>query len=115
VEAHGVVVFGVLLPVVLVAIVAVWAMLTIRRSTLRVTAAGVEFRNYPQPVQSFPLDRVACFDEPTRVGFLSSLQPRTCVLVLRDGTRLAVRSTFAPEAGHGVDALNERLARLRRP
>jgi hypothetical protein len=110
-----VVVFGLLLPLVLVAIVAVWALLAIRRSTLHIGADGVTFRNYPQPARAFPLDRVACFDEPTRVGFLSSLQPRTCVLVLRDGTRLPVRSTFAPGAGHGVDALNERLAGLRRP
>jgi hypothetical protein len=103
----------ILLPVILVVVAAVAALLTVRRSSLLITADGVEVRNYPQPPQTFPLDQVACFDQPTRVGFLSSLRPATSVLVLRDGTRIPVRKASEPSSGIGVDALNERLARLR--
>jgi hypothetical protein len=104
----------VLLPLALVVIAAIAATIFVRRSSLRITMDAVEVRNYPQPVQVIPLADVSCFDEPTRVGFLSSLRPRTGVLVRTDGSRLPVRSIFDPEAGYGVDALNERLQRLRR-
>jgi hypothetical protein len=104
----------VLLPGALLAIVAIVAVLTVRRSSLRITEAAVVFRNYPQPERVVPLADVDGFDEPTRVGFLSSLRPRTVVLVLTDGSRIPVRTAAEPEAGVGVDALNDRLERVRR-
>jgi hypothetical protein len=36
------------------------------------------------------------------------------VLVLTDGSRLPVRKLAAPEAGTGIDALNNRVKSLRR-
>jgi hypothetical protein len=103
----------ILLPVILVVVAAGAAFVTVRRSSLRITADGIEVRNYPDPPRVFPLDQVARFDEPTRVGFLSSLRPSTSVLVLMDGSRVPVRKASEPQAGIGVDALNQRLARLR--
>jgi hypothetical protein len=104
----------ILLPVVLIAVVAVLAVVNVRRSTLRITEAGIVFRNYPEPERAVPLADVDGFDEPTRVGFLSSVRPRTVVLVLTDGTRIPVRTASDPQAGAGVDALNDRLERVRR-
>jgi hypothetical protein len=104
----------VLLPIVLVVVAAVAAVVVKRHSTLRITLAAVEFRNYPQPPRSIPLAEVVAFDEPTRVGFLASLRPGTAVLVLTDGSRVPLRTDIDQEAGSGVDALNARLGWARR-
>ena len=104
----------VLLPVALISAAAVLALISVRRSSLRITAEGVEVRNYRQPVKLIPLAQVAHFEAPTPVGNLSSVRPRTGVLVLTDSSRLPVRSLSAPEAGYGTDALNARVESLRR-
>ncbi len=103
----------VLLPVVVLVVVAVLALVSVGRSSVHVTAAGVEFRNYPQPARVIPLAEVARFEDPVAIGNFPSVRPRTGVLVLTDGTRLAVRSLHDPEAGIGVEALNARLDSLR--
>ena len=48
-----------------------------------------------------------------RVGMFSGLRPATAVLVLTNGTRVPVRSLGEPEAGYGIEALNQRLTALR--
>jgi hypothetical protein len=101
------------LPLLLLAAVAVLAFVSVRNSTLRITADGVEYRNYPQPSQSVALTRVVRFEDAESFGNFSSLRPATAVLVLTDGTRLPVRSLTDPEAGTGVDALNARVQALR--
>src|SRR6476660_5983082 len=104
----------ILLPLVLLAGAAVLAMESVRRSsTLRITADGVEYRNYPQATRVVPLAQVRRFEENEAVGNFSSLRPATAVLVLTDGSRLPVRSIADPDAGTGVDALNARVAALR--
>lgn len=104
----------VLLPIVVLGAAAVAAFVSVRRSTLRITADGVEYRNYPQAPRVVPLAQVRRFEDAEAVGNFSSLRPATAVLVLTDGSRLAVRSLSDPEAGHGVDALNARVHALRR-
>lgn len=108
-----VVIVLVLLPLVVLVVVAVLALVSVGRSSLHITAAGVEFRNYPQPTRVIPLAEVARFEDPVPTGNFPSVKPRTGVLVLTDGTRLAVRSLRDPEAGIGVEALNARLVALR--
>lgn len=108
-----VVVVLVLLPVVVLVAAAIAALVSVRRSSVRITAAGVEFRNYPQPAKLIPLEQVARFEAPISVGNFPSVRPQTGVLVLTDGSRLAVRSVSEPEAGHGIDALNARLEAVR--
>jgi hypothetical protein len=108
-----VVVFLVILPLVVLALAAGAAFVSMRGSTLRIDEVGVEYRNYPQPAQTVPLDRVLRFEAAQAVGNFASLRPATSVLVLTDGTRIAVRSVTAPGAGVGVDALNARLQALR--
>lgn len=103
----------VLLPVLLLGAAALAALVSVRRSSLRITAAGVEIRNYPQPSTLIPLAQVTRFEPPAAVGNFSSLRPRTAVLVLTDGSRLPVRSISEPDAGFGVDALNARVESLR--
>lgn len=103
----------VLLPLVILAVAAVLAMVSVRRSTLRITADGVEYRNYPQATRVVPLAQVRRFEEAEAVGNFSGLRPATAVLVLADGSRLPVRSLSDPVAGVGVDALNARVAALR--
>ena len=103
----------VLLPVVLLGAAAVAALISVRRSSLRITAAGVEIRNYPQPAKLIPLAQVTRFEPPTVVGNFSSLRPRTALLVLTDGSRIPVRSISEPDAGFGIDALNARVESLR--
>jgi hypothetical protein len=109
-----VVVVLVLIPLVALGIAAVLALVSVRRSTLRITAAGVAYRNYPQATQVVPLAEVRRFEEAEAVGNFSSLRPATAVLVLTDGSRRPVRSLSDPEAGFGVDALNARVEALRR-
>jgi len=105
---------GLLIPAVLIGGAALAALVSVRRSTLLITAEGVEIRNYPQPPKSIPLARVACFEATPAFGNFSSLRPATGALVLTDGSRLPVRALSAPDAGHGIEALNARLATLRR-
>ena len=100
-------------PVILIALAALAAVVSVRSSTLRITGEGVEIRNYPQPAKLFPLEQVERFEATPPVGNFSSLRPKTGELVLTSGTRVPVRRLTAPDAGTGVDALNERLASLR--
>ena len=53
------VLFLLVIPLVVVALAAGAAFVSIRNSTLRITAAGVEFRNYPQATQTVPLPQAA--------------------------------------------------------
>ena len=103
----------VLLPVVLLAAAAIAALVSVRRSTVRITPAGVEFRNYPQAERVIPLADVVRFEPSVATGNLASTRPKTAVLVLVDGRRMAVRSLTDPNAGSGVEALNARLKILR--
>ena len=93
-----------LLPVAFVGVALVAAVVCVRGSSLRITSAGVEIRNYPQAVKLIPLVQVGHFEETT---------PATAVLVLTDGSRVPVRTVTAPDAGHGVAALNARVEALR--
>ena len=103
-----------LMPLVVIGIVALAAFVSVRFSSLRISSAGVEVRNYPQAPKLVPLAQVERFEEAARVGNFASLRPATAVLVLTDGTRLPVRKIEAPDAGNGVRALNARVAELRR-
>lgn len=108
-----VVVILVLLPVAVLVAAVIAALVSVKRSSLRITADGVEIRNYPQPPKLIPLAQVTRFEATVAVGNFPSLRPQTGVLVLADGSRLPVRSISDPDAGHGVDALNDRLDSLR--
>jgi len=79
----------VLLPLLALAAAAVLAMVSVKRSTLQITADGVEYRNYPQATQTVPLARGGGFEETVAVGNFSGLRPATAVLVLTDGSRPA--------------------------
>ena len=103
----------ILLPVILIGSAAAASYASVRLSSLRITSAGVEIRNYPQPPRVIPLDRVDRFVPAERVGAFAFLRPQTAVLLLTDGTRSPVRQVGELQAGHGVDALNQRLAALR--
>jgi hypothetical protein len=102
-----------LLPVALVVLVALVAALVVGRSTLHITTAGVEVRNYPQAPKMFALAEVRGFEATPRAGNFSSLRPATAALVLTDGSRVPVRKISAPDAGYGIDALNRRIDTLR--
>lgn len=104
----------VLLPIALLLAAAVAATLSVRRSSVRIGTDGVEIRNWGMTPELVPLERVVRFEEPVAVGSFAGLRPKTAVLVLTDGTRRAVRSLSDPEAGTGIDALNARLAALRK-
>ncbi len=103
----------ILLPVALLAAAAVAALLSVRRSTVRITTTGVEIRNYPQAMTTIPLHDAVRFEVPVPFGNFPSARPKTAVLVLLDGTRLSVRSLTEPDAGYGIEALNTRLELLR--
>ena len=102
-----------LFPLVLLGGAALAAFAFVRMSTLRITTDGVEIRNYPQRPLVIPLAQVDRFVPAERVGNFASLRPTTAVLLLTDGSRVPTRALGEPEAGYGVDALNERLATLR--
>jgi hypothetical protein len=102
-----------LLPVALVFAAALAAIAVVWRSSLRITSAGVEIHNYPQAPMLIPLAQVRQFEATPRVGNFASLRPATAVLVLTDGARMPVRSISAPDAGKGIDALNQRVESLR--
>jgi hypothetical protein len=103
----------VVFPIVLVAAAALASFVFVRLSTLRISDDGVEIRNYPQAPKAVPLAEVDRFVPAERVGMFSGLRPATAVLVLTDGRRVPVRSLGEPEAGYGIEALNQRLAKLR--
>ena len=100
-------------PVALIVAAALAAVVFVQRSSLRITSAGVEIRNYPQAPRTIPLADVDRFEATPRSGNFAGLRPATAVLVLTDGTRVPVRRTTAPDAGNGVDALNQRIESLR--
>jgi hypothetical protein len=102
-----------LLPFILIGVVALVSRVFVSRSSLRITGEGVEVRNYPQAPRLIPLAQVQKFEATPRAGNFKSLRPETAVLLLHDGSRIPVRSLFAPDAGHGVDALNQRVETLR--
>jgi hypothetical protein len=108
------VVLVLLLPFAVIGVAALAAVVCVRRSYLRITSAGVEIRNYPQAPKLIPLARVERFEPTVPVGNFPSLRPATAALVLTDGSRLPVRRVEAGDAGHGVDALNAYISRLRR-
>ena len=103
----------VLLPVILIGSAAVASFTFVHLSTLRITGAGVEIRNYPQAPKVIPLEAVDRFVAAERSGNFSGLRPATAVLILTDGTRVPVRALGEPEAGYGIEALNRRVAALR--
>ena len=103
-----------IVPLVIIGVAAVASFVFVRLSSLRITAEGVEIRNYPQAPRVVPLAQVAQFEPTPSVGNLSFLRPKTAALVLKDGTRIPVRMIAAPDAGIGVDALNQRVESLRR-
>lgn len=102
-----------LMPLVVIGIAAIAAIVSVRFSSLRITTAGVEVRNYPQAPKLVPLSQVERFEATVRAGNFKSLRPPTAVLVLTDGSRLPVRRIDARDAGHGVEALNARVTQLR--
>ena len=101
------------IPLILIGGAAILAAISVRRSWLRITSDGVELRNYPQPPRLIPLAQVDRFEATPPAGNLSSIRPKTAVLLLVDGSRIPVRRLDAPEAGYGVDALNARVQSLR--
>jgi hypothetical protein len=102
-----------LLPFILIAVAALAAVVFVRRSSLRITSAGVEIRNYPQAPMLIPLARVRAFEATPRGGNFAGIRPATAVLVLEDETRIPVRTLKEPDAGAGIEALNRRLASMR--
>lgn len=108
-----IVVVLVLLPAAVLVAAAIAALVSVKRSSLRITVDGVEIRNYPQPPTRVPLAQITRFEATVPVGNFPSLRPQTGALVLADGSRLPVRSLSDPDAGHGIDALNDRLDFLR--
>jgi hypothetical protein len=102
-----------LFPVILVVGVAVVAFVSVSMSTLCLTDAGVELRNFPQEQRVIPLHEAQRFVETERVGWIAHVRPPTAALVLTDGTRVPVRKLRDCSGAFGVDALNERLAALR--
>jgi hypothetical protein len=103
----------ILLPVILIGSAAVASYGFVSLSTLRITSAGVEIRNYPQAPKVIPLESVDHFVPAERIGTFAFLRPPTAVLIMADGSRTPVRKASDPAAGFGVDALNERLAAVR--
>jgi hypothetical protein len=103
----------VVFPVVLIAAAGIAAFVSVRLSSVCITRGGVEFRNYPHPVTTIPLDDIDRFVETERVGWLSGVQPATAALVLNDGTRVPVRSIRECSGAYGVDAMNARLGEVR--
>ena len=105
--------FLVLLPIALIVGAWIAAVISVRRSSLTISSAGIVIRNHRRPELVVPIAEADRFEPAPRVGMFSGLRPATCVLFRRDGTRVTVRAAAAPEAGIGVDALNARLASLR--
>jgi hypothetical protein len=104
----------VVFPLVLLGGAGLAAFAFVRLSSLRITSAGVEIRNYPQAPKVIPLAQIDRFVPAERVGAFASLRPATAVLLLTDGSRVPTRALGEPDAGYGIDALNQRLAALKR-
>jgi hypothetical protein len=102
-----------LLPVILIASAALASFVFVRFSSLRISGAGVEIRNFPQAPRVIPLALVDRFVPTEPVGAFAFLRPATAVLLVTDGSRVTVRAVSEPDAGYGVDALNDRLAEMR--
>jgi hypothetical protein len=102
-----------LLPVILIGSAALASFAFVKLSSLRITGTGVEIRNFPQTPKLIPLASVDRFMPAEPVGAFSSLRPATGVVLLTDGSRVPVRALGEPDAGYGIDALNDRLAALR--
>jgi hypothetical protein len=102
----------VLLPVILIGSAGLASFASVTFSTLTITKAGVEFRNYPQASRVIPLESADHFVAAERPGAFAFLRPPTAVLVLTDGSRVTVRCMTDPHAGQGIEALNRRLATL---
>lgn len=104
----------VVLPLALIAAAAIAARISVRKSRLRITAEGIEIHNHRQAPRVVALGDVEHFEATEPTGAFSSVRPRTGVLLVRDGTRLAVRSLHDVESGaFGINALNDRLEQLR--
>jgi hypothetical protein len=103
----------VVLPLLLIGAAGLASFVFVRMSSLRITTSTVEIRNYPQAPMSIPLTEVDRFVPAERVGTFAFLRPPTAVLLLTDGSRLPARAMAEPEAGYGIDALNQRVALLR--
>ena len=86
-------------PLFFVGAAVVAAVVCVRRSSLRITSAGAEVRNYPQSAKVIPLAQIERFEATTPVGNFSSLRPATAVLVLTDGSRVPVRSIALKTSG----------------
>ena len=107
--------FLIILPLVLITGAWLAARRSVRNSRLSMTATGIVIDNHRRPRVLVPIDEAVRFEPAMAIGPFAGLRPVTCVLVRSDGTRVPVRTVVAPEAGIGVDALNARLATLRRP
>jgi hypothetical protein len=101
------------LPIALIVGAWIAARVSVRNSRLDIEPSRVTVANHRRPPVVVPLEEVDRFEPTPRVGFLAGIRPATCVLVRRDGTRIAVRRVDAAGAGIGIEALNARLATLR--
>lgn len=112
--ASAMVLVLVVFPLALVVAAFIAARQSVRNSRLRITSAGIEIDNHRQDPRVVAIADAQRFEPKATTGAFSGVQPRTAVLVLRDGTRLTVRSIHDTESGaFGIDALNDRLAQLR--
>ncbi|MCU1430425.1 MAG: hypothetical protein JWL83_4425 [Actinomycetia bacterium] len=101
------------LPLILIGAAVVASFVFVRLSSLRITSAGVEIRNFPQAVKVIPLEQVDRFVTTETAGIFAFLRPATATLLLTDGSRVAVRVLGERDGVYGVDALNRRVATLR--
>jgi hypothetical protein len=108
-----VIAFLVILPLALIAGAWLAARISVRNSRLSMDREGIVIENHRRPRLVVPIADADRFEPAPSVGLFSGLRPPTCVLVRTDGSRVAVRSIAAPEAGIGIDALNARLSSLR--
>ena len=88
-------------PVALIVGASIASFVFVKRSTLRITKVGVDYRNYPQAPKSIPLDRVDHFVPAERVGMFSFLRPATAVLLLTDGSRFRCGPSTSPRPATG--------------
>jgi hypothetical protein len=103
----------VVLPLILIGSAALAAFVFVRFSSLRITSAGVEIRNFPQAPKVIPLEQADRFVTTEVTGIFARLRPATAALVLTDGSRLPVRVLGESSGAYGVEALNHRLAAMR--
>ena len=72
----------VVFPLVLIAGAAIASVVFVKLSTLRITNAGVEIRNYPQEPKVVPLELVDRFVSAERVGWFAGLSLGSLVCLL---------------------------------